>query len=241
MKLTSLILISTLYSASLSAENLMVVTENWPPFNYQNKQQAIVGTVTKNVKEVLALTSLTYQINLYPWARSFQMAKSKKNVLIYSILKTVDREPLFHWYCPIYPQVKTFVFQLKNSNIQASSIEQIKSYRVGITRDGINHQFLLNSGFVEGKNLYLANNEKNNINKLFSGNIDFIIQAKESLAFRLNVMGKESTMVQAVFKLNDGQSENHCMALSINSSEAIKMQLDSAFNQWKTNQQLVIN
>jgi len=235
MKLTWLILISSFYSVELSAENLTVITENWPPFNYHNKQRVIVGTATKSVKEVLALTSLSYQITLYPWARSFKIAKSKKNVLIYSILKTVDREPLFHWYCPISPKAKNFIFSLKSSNIKVNSIEQIKSYRVGITRNGNNHQFLLNAGFIEGKNLYLANNEINNINKLFTGNIDFIIQTKESLTFRFADMDKELTKVQTLFELNNGQ--NHCMALNINSSQIIKNQLDSAFNQWRLMQE----
>jgi len=234
-------LITTFYSVSLSAENLEVVTENWPPFNYHNEQHVIVGAATNNVREVLALTSLNYQFNLYPWARSFKIAKSKKNVLIYSILKTVDREPLFHWFCPINPKVKTYVFQLNNSHIKVNSIEQLKSYRVGITRDGNNQQFLVKKGFVEGKNLYLANNEINNINKLFSGNIDFIIQTKESLAFRLDTLGKELTKVKAAFELNEDESNNLCMALNINSSEEVKTQLSNAFNQWEINQKLIIN
>ena len=92
------------------AQPLNVVTENWPPYNYQSPSGEIHGIATDNVREILALTDLSYQIRVNPWARSLHLAKTKPNTLIYSIYRSAEREPYFQLVFVQYLQIRRFTF-----------------------------------------------------------------------------------------------------------------------------------
>jgi len=213
--------------------SLQVVTENWPPFNYQNENGQIVGEVTDKIKAILAYTDLNYELAIFPWARSYELAKSKPNVLIYSIFRTPERESSFHWFCPISISGGLYLFKLKKSPIRISSLEQAKKYRTGVIRKDIGHQHLLLQGFAEADNLYVTTDENTNINKLFLGEVDFILQSEKELIYRLKSLNKNYSDFVKILRLPQEIKDFHCMALSISSSQKIVNKLKLAFEQWK--------
>ena len=74
-------LLSVLSGLSV-AKPLLVVTEDWPPYNFLDKKNQVVGQSTDIVKAILAEAKLDYEIHLFPWARSYQKSLNGKNVLI---------------------------------------------------------------------------------------------------------------------------------------------------------------
>jgi polar amino acid transport system substrate-binding protein len=226
-----------LFSAEAKEPNLKVVSEHWPPFIIQKSaaNSFVSGIVTDNVRDILAHTNLSYQIETYPWARSYHLAKTKPNVLIYSIYKTKQRGPNFEWFCPIYKRTPINLYKLKSNASNASSLDSLKSSVVGVLRDDNSHNFMLNSGFKDGVNLAVSASEEVNIKKLLKGRIDAIIQSREALIYRLKGSGYNIENFTEGLQIHQDFDSEHCMALSKDSSPDVILAVDQAFNKWLKN------
>lgn len=228
-------LASSLYlmlCTNVLSHDIQVVTENWPPFNYQNTQGEVVGSITSHVKEILSLSALSHEINLYPWARTYKLAESKKNHLIYSLYKTPEREKHFHWFCPIAPSIKLHLIKLSTSDINITHYTQAKAYKVGVVRKDAPNMYLLSKGFIAGINLYETTNETSNIQQLLNGSVDFIVQSQPSIDYRLSLLKKSKSMVELSVELPIS-SNDVCMAMNINSDIKIVNKLKEGFDKWK--------
>ncbi|NQZ21225.1 MAG: transporter substrate-binding domain-containing protein [Colwellia sp.] len=218
-----------------SEDELKVVTENWPPFIIKGK--VISGIVTKNIKEILAFTDIKYSIKLYPWARSLHLAKTKPNVLIYSILRTKQREAKFNWICPIYKSTAIHVYKLASNEINVNSLESIRTGVVGVMRGDHGYSFFVQKGFEEGINLDLSSNEEINLKKLITGRVDVVIQAKESLSYRLKSIGANNLNLVSGLAIGEGESVEHCMALSLGTKPETINKIRTGFKLWQKEQE----
>lgn len=159
------LLLALAVTAQAWAEPITVVTEEWPPYNYSEAGVA-KGVVTEVVRAALDRSGMDYAIDIYPWARSYDMAKSGENVLIYSIFKLPNREKSFKWIKIDGLSVNMHLFRpIHRGEIDVATIDQGKSYKVGVTRETSTHHFLLSKGYAEGVNLFPVNSEECNILK----------------------------------------------------------------------------
>jgi len=214
---------------------LEVVTEDWPPFIVKGKE--VSGIVTKNIREILANTDIKYSINIYPWARSLHLAKTNPNILIYSILRTKQREANFNWICPIYKSTAIHVYKLASNEINVNSLESIRKGVVGVMRGDHGYSFFVQAGFKEGINLDLSSNEEINLKKLITGRVDVVIQAKESLHYRLKSIGVKDLDIVPGLALGEGENVEHCMALSLGTNPEIINKIRKAFKVWQKEQE----
>lgn len=83
------------------AEDLIVYTENYPPYNFLGPHGDVAGFATQNVRQILDATGLSYEIIMAPWARAVQGVQSYDNALIYTITRTPTREADYNWLVPI--------------------------------------------------------------------------------------------------------------------------------------------
>lgn len=158
-------------SPSLFAENkLLLVTENYPPFNME-KQGKIIGMSTDVIREILKRKKIEYTIELYPWARAYKMGLEEKNTVVFSITRTPEREDLFKWVGPLISNDWVF-FAKKGSKIKITNLEDAKKHTVGVYNGDAVSEFLLKENFIKGKQIQLATNDKQNALKLEAGRIE---------------------------------------------------------------------
>lgn len=144
------VLILGLFVNVAMAGELQIVTENYPPINYEENGK-IKGISTDIVRAVLERAGLTADIRLYPWARAYNLAEEGRDVMIYSIARTAERENSFKWIGPLYT-IEEGLFKLKSrADIKLESLEDAKAYRTGVIRGYAVHQYLLKEGFKEKK------------------------------------------------------------------------------------------
>lgn len=232
----SLLVILLLFSFTLKSKEtrLEVVTENWPPFILQEKE--VAGIVTKNVRDILKYSNIDYAINIYPWARSFHLATTTPNTLIYSIYRTKERESKFHWFCPIYKSTPIHVYKLASNNLNIDSLAPLKKGIVGIMRGDNSHNYFLQKGFQAGVNLDLSANEFTNLRKLIGGRVDVVVQSEASLNYRLALLGAKDLKVVAGVAIAQAENAQHCMALSLETAPEVVNQIKAAFKQWQAQQ-----
>jgi len=226
----------TLFSFELKSEEVLVVTENWPPYNYLNKDGELVGNSTAIVHQILSDADITYKTRVYPWARSFQIAYQKKNTLIYSIYKTKERENKFHWFCPIIKPTPMHFYKMKdNSSVQFNNIEQAKQFTIGIIRGDWSHSYLLNLGFEEGEQLDLAPEMSINTSKLIAGRINLLVNSELGMRLELKKHNRPFSSVTKLFTIDlTGQNEI-CMAINKTSSKELIKKISVAFEHFKNN------
>jgi len=217
------ILLLLLYFASLNSyakTHINVVTEQWYPYNYHDKNGKLVGRSTDKVKTILDKLKLSYTIKSYPWARSMMLAQRNENTLIYSIFKTPERADKFQWICPLYPPVKIYLFKLKNRHdLKANSFDEIKQNTISINRGDSTHEFLRTMGFEDGINLDITSSDEISINKLFSNRVDYVVQTEFTANQLLRLLNKPENSLSKVIELKNYSNNEICMAFSLSTDK----------------------
>jgi len=125
----------------VNAEKLQVVTEASMPLQYLANEK-VSGPATELVEMLLVEAGFEYEINLMPWARSYQKALTQANTLIYSITRTQQREDKFHWIGEITPVEYKLYKLAKNKLLTISEMNQLNQYKVGVIRGSATEQIL---------------------------------------------------------------------------------------------------
>ncbi|MBZ9612067.1 substrate-binding periplasmic protein [Rheinheimera maricola] len=182
---------------------MRVVTELSPP-HQTLVQGEVSGLSTELVKDVLAAAGLAGKFELYPWARSFRIARSQPNVLIYNMARTTEREAQFHWIGTVAAYQLGFVALSHRDDIQINTVTDAIHYTVAVQRDDISADFLMKNGFKKGMQLVLAADITESWQLLFNGKVDLVIDdpvALTGMAMQLGVANQDVRFVYGITEL----------------------------------------
>ena len=153
-------------------DDLEIMTENYPPFNFEkdgNLQGVSVDTMALMLQRV-GSKQTREDIRLLPWARGYELALSKPNTCLFSTTRIEEREKLFKWVGPIWPN-RVGLIARKDRHIKIDSAKDIEKYKIGTIRGDIAETFLVNAG-VPLDDLERVPENIQNIKKLNRGRID---------------------------------------------------------------------
>lgn len=234
MKSVTVFFLTALYvNKALANDTIKVVTEEWPPFNFTLPNGKVGGISTKIVHTVLQQSDIDYDIEVFPWARAYNMAKSRPNVLIYSILRSKERETSFKWICPLTHSVKLFIFTLASRNdIEISNIMDAQKYLTGVTRGDFPHHYISALGFNESRHFHLSPDDGSNVKKLLKGRIDLVIEAELTMRSILRHKGIKYTIVKPVLNIEATNKAQNCMAFGLKTSDKLVNKIRQALNNY---------
>jgi polar amino acid transport system substrate-binding protein len=193
--LTGLLALSVVHSGF--AQEITVVTEEYPPYNFLDSNKKVSGMATEVVEEVLKRAKLDYHLDIYPWARAYKMAQDAPNILIYSIGRSQKRETLFKWVDVIAPY-DVYLYRLKSRpEIKVSKLSELKNFKIGAVRDDIDAQYLEELGVKPD----LTASDTLNSRKLALGRIDMLTMDEYALISLFQREGIDPNTVAKVFKL----------------------------------------
>jgi polar amino acid transport system substrate-binding protein len=217
-----LLIVFIFFAPRVFATKITIVTEKWSPYIFLDDSGKVTGSMTQRVKAIMARAQLDYTISLYPWPRAYSIALNRENVLIYPIFESDERQALFHFICPFTERIDLYLFKLSTrKDIQLSSIEDAKKYRIALIRDDYDHQLFLKHGFEDGKQLDANVDDASGLKKMLKGRIDLMMQSKNGMARLLDEHNLAHDMMSQALKIeNDGEGEN-CIALSLKTSQSI--------------------
>jgi polar amino acid transport system substrate-binding protein len=205
--LTLTLAFSVVYSSN--AKKISVVTEEYPPYSFQDGNKKISGMATEVVEDVLKRAKLDYHLDIYPWARAYKMAQDAPYVLIYSIARSKKREALFKWVNVIAPY-DVYLYRLKSRpEIKISKLSEIKNFKIGAVREDIDAQYLEELGVKPD----LTSSDSLNSRKLAIGRIDMLTMDENALISLYKREGVDPDTVVKVVKL-DALSNGLYMAFS---------------------------
>ena len=235
-QLTLITLLLLGMSATGHAQGIKVVTED-TSYSYLQDGK-VVGTATEIVEATLQRAGLNdYSVSLYPWARAYDMALQEKNVLIYLIARTPERETRFKWVGEVeridYPMYKL----RERTDIQVRDLQEAKHYSIGVVRDDVRHQYLKEQGFTK---LVVSANNRDNFQRLLNQQVQLIPMPESDVAMQCQDAHFDCALLEKTF--TPELTTNLYMAYSLGTDDEIVARTREAFDNLKTDgtvQQLI--
>lgn len=195
MKFLLLFIVILASNSVYSEEKLKLMTEIFPPFQYQEDDK-MTGIAIDIVQAIQNELNDKTKIKLYPWSRGVKIASKKKNFAVFSMLKTPEREPKYKWIGPL-TSMKMVFFKKTGTKLVVRSMEDAKRVnKVGVTRNVGNHQMMKSKGFTNLDVLQEGADEQN-IKKLLKGRIDLWPALQMAGLYQARIMGVEG-QIEAV-------------------------------------------
>jgi polar amino acid transport system substrate-binding protein len=171
--IVSAITVSCLASdQAVFAEGLTYLTEQYPPYNYQEdgQLQGISVDLLEKIWTKMGLDLNRSAIKLLPWTECYQTTLNKNNAVLFTTFRTLERERLFKWVGPIASGSDALLAK-SDKNITITTPGDLKKYKIGALKDDIAAQRLLNMG-AKKEDLILETSSTPIIEMLKSGTID---------------------------------------------------------------------
>jgi len=216
-------------------QQLMLVTEHFPPFQFVSQSEHVDGFATKLIEAALKLTPYQYQVKIYPWSRSFFLAQNKENTCIFLMSRDKAREKQFQWVAPILSTNDYFIALSSRDDIKINNIEDVKKYKVAVLKGDRTYYNLLKLGFIENKNLYVINDSTSMLKVLTKRKqIDFILSDIIDVKYRAMFNNMDYGLFKAYFKLNKTPVDLY-FACSLKTPKEVVEKLSLAFGTIKEN------
>ncbi|SED43658.1 MULTISPECIES: substrate-binding periplasmic protein [Pseudomonas] len=170
----SLLLINGVHAAENPDANLVLLTENFPPYNMAKngknfaQDENIDGIAVDIVREMFKRADITYSLTLrFPWERIYKLALEKPGYGVFVMARLPDREKLFKWVGPIGPD-DWIMLAKADSKISLETLEDARKYKIGAYKGDAIAETLAKQGL----NPIVVLRDQDNAKKLTSGQID---------------------------------------------------------------------
>jgi len=223
-----------LFSQSALAfdNHLTIVSEDLPPLQIQKDGQPHSGAMVELIQMMVNEAGLTANIEMYPWARSYALALTRPNTLIFSILRGKDREKKFKWIGKLFA-IDSFLATLKsNTDIKVNTLEDAKKYTVGAIRDDLAEGYLLKHDFVAKQNLYLSSKYPVLWQMLFNGRTDLAFTNSIVWQYEIESSGLDPNDVKLIYQIPNISSELY-IAANLDTDDTIIFKLRAALSKIK--------
>lgn len=170
--LSLLIPSATAADLAAPAKDPVYITEQFPPFSYQEdgKLQGISVDLLEKMLGHMNTTLNRSEIKLLPWDQGYQVALQDNNTVIFSAGRIPEREASFKWVGPI-SSIKVVLFALNEKHIKINSPGDLRALKIGVVKDSAEGPLVIKAG-ANQSNLVERNNTTELIDMLKAGTID---------------------------------------------------------------------
>ena len=148
----SLLLINGVQAKDSPDTDLVLLTENFPPYNMAKngknfaQDENINGIAVDIVREMFKRANITYSLTLrFPWERIYKLTLEKPGYGVFVMARVPDREQLFKWVGPIGPD-DWIMLAKADSKITLDSLEQARQYKIGAYKGDVIAETLAKQG-----------------------------------------------------------------------------------------------
>lgn len=186
---------------------LKVVTTPFPPY-VVDYEGLVAGPATEVVREVCQRAGVRCEFHALPWARSYHLAQTEPNTLIYSISRNSEREPLFEWVGTVSPySVK--IFAMRDSIVpEAEDWRDLAGYRVAGQLKDVKALFLAKAGFE----VDFTGTAENTIQMLYHDRVHLVAGDAQSLPYRVGQLGLPLDRLRVVADIDELSSDLYLAA-----------------------------
>ena len=137
-------------------EPFRILTEHNPPAEYVDDSGRVTGVTVELVRLLQQRLKEPADIELMPWGRALNIARSSNNTMLFETVRTPEREPWFNWVGPIM-LYNISLYGLKHRIGDDPEDRVLPGKFVACNYvNSITAQNLAELGFKDGKNLLLT-------------------------------------------------------------------------------------
>ncbi|GGU61439.1 hypothetical protein GCM10009504_17950 [Pseudomonas laurentiana] len=163
-----------LSGAARASEPLVLLTENFPPYNMAKNGKSfaqdanIEGIAADIVREMFRRADIPYSMTLrFPWERIYKLAMHTPGYGVFVTARQPDREALFKWVGPIGPD-DWILLAREDSPITLERLEDARGFRIGAYKGDAIAEHLSKEGLRPA----IVLRDQDNAGKLLRGEID---------------------------------------------------------------------
>ncbi|WP_286829938.1 MULTISPECIES: substrate-binding periplasmic protein [Kordiimonas] len=138
--------------AALSSDReFQFLAEALPPYSFRDGPE-IRGISVDILVEMFARADMPYRrrdIAIVPWARGYAQAQARPNTVLFSTVRTPEREKHFLWVGPI-AATQTVIWARREDNITIDNPSDLNRYHIGVSQDTVGHEWLKEKGVSPG-------------------------------------------------------------------------------------------
>ena len=224
----TLLLASAVFAADVPRTSLVLLTENFPPYNMAKngknfaQDQNLEGIAVDVLRATFARAGIPYSMTLrFPWERIYNLALEKPGFGVFVTARVPEREALFKWVGPIGPDDWVLLARA-DSPISLTSLEQARPYRIGAYKEDVIALDLQKKGL----NPVIVLRDQDNAKKLQAGQIDLWATGDPAGRFLARQVGISG--FKTVLRFN--QAELY-LALNKDVPDAVVAKLQKALNE----------
>jgi len=164
--------VAELKATGTISDQLTVYTEENPPFSYVENGEA-KGLYVDLILELfsqLGIQKKRSDIIVAPWSRAFKETKLRKNSMLFSMVRSPERESSFKWVGPI-GEYRPVLYARRDRALDLKESKGLSQYRYGLTKNSQVEKFLLKAGATQENFLYF-HSPKSAAEMLARGRID---------------------------------------------------------------------
>ncbi len=198
-----LLFLAWLAMAGARADALVLLAEEYPPFNMSDAKGKLVGISTDIVRELMQQAHIDYTLSVSPWMRAVNAAKTQADHCVFSMSRLADREKDFSWIGPLAFN-DWYLFAKSSPPKRPASLADVQGARIGSYFGDGGVAYLQRRGFT----VDIAPTDDLNPRKLEAGRIDYWASGKLSGQYHLNMQGIKD--IEPVLKLERGDMYLAC-------------------------------
>ncbi len=115
---------------------LTYLTEQYPPFNYEQdgQLQGIAVELLEAITATMGDEITEEEIRLISWTDGYQTTLNQTNTVLFSTARLPEREASFKWVGPIYTAEKV-LFARRDREMSINQPEDLAGYKIGVIAD----------------------------------------------------------------------------------------------------------
>lgn len=210
---------------NISAKDLIYITEQHPPYNYEKdgQLQGVTVDILEKMWEKMNTSINKSAIDLLPWTEGYQRMLKENNTVLFSTTRLPQREKLFKWVGPIGPVSGVLLIKSDKSMIIQTDSD-LKKYKIGTIKDDMAVQMLLDRGLKE-EDLILETATEPIIEMLQNGTIDAWAYSEATGLWLIRNAGLNTDDFKIAYVL--GQGEDY-FAFNINIPDSLVQSFQQA-------------
>ncbi|MBL4941294.1 MAG: transporter substrate-binding domain-containing protein [Colwellia sp.] len=175
-------------------------TEDYPPYNYRNKQEKLVGIFPDTLKLIYEELNINFNdVITVPWARLFYTLETSSKHAAFSMFETPERAKKFQLISlPIVTQVSVMILA-ENKNILTK--KPISELTFAVVRQDIGEHLITN--ILKATNKVATNSATSMINMLTYQRVEAIAYSSLVVDFQLNRLGITDKKLISIYNFHD--------------------------------------
>nr|WP_246480399.1 transporter substrate-binding domain-containing protein [Motiliproteus sediminis] len=182
------------------------MSEEYPPYNFTDAEGNARGVAVDSLAllwQQLGLSLGTGAIEFLPWARGYARLQREPNTALFAMTYTPSRVQQFRFVGPLVP-IHMVLLARRDSPPRVTSDDDLKSLRLGVVREDIGQQLLLERG-VDTSSMVVTDRASKLVELLQRGRVDAIAYSYDVVTWNMREAGVDPQNFTIIYTLLEGE------------------------------------